>query len=959
MKRLILFALLSASAAFAAIRAVPAPVPPVIDGRLDDAVWTAAPAETAFQGYNTKTPRAASVRLAYTDTALVVGIEAAVPEAERQTAAAAATGVSVYNAESFEIMLDAVGDGDTYYHFVVNIANRRYFAWREQGGYVTSVQRDCDWQHAVSLRPDAWSAEIRIPYYTLQFSRAVVQAHKPWRINVVHNHYQTASKRLAVATLTGSAHAPSRFPAFDAPPAALLTPYCCRIAVGATESKSTGNDAEHRLGFTVQNDTARPLAAALDLAFRLPDGTRFVAGHQAAVAAPAGAGAAVAIPRIRFPAPGAYQAVATLRDRQTNAILARERFTHTVSFSPLRLTLLDPHYRNAIFATQKLNDVRYRIACSAGKLPDGCRLHTGIAQDGKTILETTLPVAPEQEVVFPVAKLPEGRLEIFAELRTPAAALPGAVRHPLRKLPYHPGEVWRGKDGVWRVDGKKTFILASWGSGKPSFVPEYSVVVHLRNETRSERKYINRSTIFGISKLRARLRKEGPVPEVLEQFRQVVRASKDHPGLFAHYLCDEPDCFGYTVSMLEPVTAAIADEDPYHPVLISTGSAGVVSYLACGELNGFHCYPFPKQGTSMNRFGRIVSLMDRAASVLARPDSPKQDILYLHQGFNYGDFGTSPMNRVPTYEEYRNQNYLALILGAKGLEHYNRTEEIYPELYLGLPQLVREEKLVGERAVIQEPADGLLKASPDALRFLARKGENGELWFIVCNVSEQPVEARLECDAFAKKRFTVLSEGRQLPLAAQVTERFTPFQVHIYTDARDLPALKSIEEIKAAIEAEYARRAKPGNLAWQRCEGERLVVTASSSAFAANRANQGLWHLTDGVTEGPLNPSTHGSGVIHYRDKTPGQLPDHVQYEFKAPVTIGRVVIYPIQNSLLDYEVQVRQGDAFVTVKKVAGADGPVQTVAFPPVKTQCLRLLVTANRGKNTMLYEMEVYEK
>ena len=84
-----------------------------------------------------------------------------------------------------------------------------------------------------------------------------------------------------------------------------------------------------------------------------------------------------------------------------------------------------------------------------------------------------------------------------------------------------------------------------------------------------------------------------------------------------------------------------------------------------------------------------------------------------------------------------------------------------------------------------------------------------------------------------------------------------------------------------------------------------------------------------------------------------------MQLEFKKPITAGKVVLYPVNNSLKDYEIQVKKDGAFVTVAAVKDAKGKCQTVSFEPVKTDCVRLLVTANNGPDTWLYEMEVYEK
>ncbi len=337
-----------------------------------------------------------------------------------------------------------------------------------------------------------------------------------------------------------------------------------------------------------------------------------------------------------------------------------------------------------------------------------------------------------------------------------------------------------------------------------------------------------------------------------------------------------------------------------------------------------------------------------------------QDVIYMHQGFNYGDFGADD-NRVPSFGELRNQNLMALILGAKGLFHYNRTEMQYPELYLGLPELVKELKMVGEQAIIHPDAPESVVSDHAALRTLAKLNDRGYYWILVCNASYKKADAKFKFLPCAGKELRVLSENRTVSVdgAGVIADSFSPWQVHVYTNQSDLPGLKTLAAINTEIEAAYAALKKTGNLAWQRFEGEVLNVKASSNKFSGTHADSTLWHLTDGFTEGEPAVSRHGYGILHYCDSTPDQFPDWVEYDFKQPQTIGRVVIYPVEDAVKDFQVQVWKNNAFVTVKEVKNFSGKMVGVTFSPVRTARLRLVVTAGRGSYTRIYEMEVYAK
>jgi hypothetical protein len=168
--------------------------------------------------------------------------------------------------------------------------------------------------------------------------------------------------------------------------------------------------------------------------------------------------------------------------------------------------------------------------------------------------------------------------------------------------------------------------------------------------------------------------------------------------------------------------------------------------------------------------------------------------------------------------------------------------------------------------------------------------------------------------------------------------------------------LKTVKAIENDIEEAYRKRAKPGNLVWQRIEGEKLEVNASSNANRDDRdplANQ-LWHVTDGVIQ---TSSPRGGG--EWRDKTPNQVPDWISLDFRKSMKVGRVVVYPAANSLADFEVQLKKGSDWKTVGQVKDFKGEKQEFVFESQSADAVRIFVTRNYGKNSSIAEIEVYEK
>jgi hypothetical protein len=201
----------------------------------------------------------------------------------------------------------------------------------------------------------------------------------------------------------------------------------------------------------------------------------------------------------------------------------------------------------------------------------------------------------------------------------------------------------------------------------------------------------------------------------------------------------------------------------------------------------------------------------------------------------------------------------------------------------------------------------------------------------------------------------VTSEDRTVGLkAGSFTDHFGPWECHIYTTA-PAPALKPVAQIVAEIAAANSARRKPGNLAYQEFEGDGVVVSASSSQSSKyRRTDTGLWHVVDGVIDTEDRYRT-----LTWQDDTPGQFPDWLEIKLPQAHSIGRVEVYPFGQSLSDYAVQVWSDGQWRDVAKMTGQSSNHLTHTFAPVTTDRIRLVVTATNGPNSMVAEVEVYEK
>jgi Domain of unknown function (DUF5916)/Carbohydrate family 9 binding domain-like len=165
------------------LTAVRASSPPVIDGRLDDRVWSQA---APLSGFLQRDPDEGEpaiddtfVRIAYDDDALYVGAHmvdrepaAIVRQLSRRDAAVDADALIVY--------LDPHHDHLTGAQFAVSAAGVQRDALIYNDSFLDSSW-DAVWESAVTIDADGWNVEMRIPLSQLRFPKA---ERYTWGINV-------------------------------------------------------------------------------------------------------------------------------------------------------------------------------------------------------------------------------------------------------------------------------------------------------------------------------------------------------------------------------------------------------------------------------------------------------------------------------------------------------------------------------------------------------------------------------------------------------------------------------------------------------------------------------------------------------------------------------------------------------------------------------------------------------
>lgn len=157
---------------------------PKIDGNLDDAAWAAAPVLTDFiqnfPTYGLPVSKKTEVKILYDNSAIYVGAYLYDEPALIRKQITARDGEGQSDVDYFSVFLDTYNDHQNGFQFLVTTANVQSDAKMGPGydgifGNYGDKTWDAVWDSKVSMKPDGWVVEMRIPYISLRFAKKDVQ----------------------------------------------------------------------------------------------------------------------------------------------------------------------------------------------------------------------------------------------------------------------------------------------------------------------------------------------------------------------------------------------------------------------------------------------------------------------------------------------------------------------------------------------------------------------------------------------------------------------------------------------------------------------------------------------------------------------------------------------------------------------------------------------------------------
>ncbi|MEN6304159.1 MAG: carbohydrate binding family 9 domain-containing protein, partial [Armatimonadia bacterium] len=349
-----------AIAAPTAVTALKAATAPVLDGKLDDAVWQQGEWYNNFTllGEGLK-PATAQTRfkVAFDQQNLYFAVELLEPQMDKLVARETKRDGRVHSDDVIELMVVPNSARLDYYHFCVNALGTLYDAELRQGGNVRTSEWDANWQAKIGKGPQSWTVEVAIPFVELGLTGA---SKGDWALNVARERQAGTQELSSFTEGRGGFHQPNLYATLKLP-GADLTRYMWTMRPPYEASFQMEGKQLSYLGKThLTNDTGKFRFIRIKPELYYPDG-----GHTSGKATTQGFDSGQAR-EISFSVPVRKDGNVALRfvisDRSNpDDILYIKQVPLSLSYTPLAIDITRPGYRDCIYATQKLDKIEFTV----------------------------------------------------------------------------------------------------------------------------------------------------------------------------------------------------------------------------------------------------------------------------------------------------------------------------------------------------------------------------------------------------------------------------------------------------------------------------------------------------------------------------------------------------------------------------------------------------------------------
>lgn len=767
--------------------------PPVIDGTPGEDEWrgaTVLPDFVAMDGSRALTQRTVC-RLAQTPYGLCLAFECYDHEVAGVRREVTERDGPVWTDDCVEVFLDPQGTRRDFLHFIVNAGGVQY---DERGA---DPAWDRYWTARTAVAPGLWTAEIMIPFASLDLTGACPPG-ATWSGNFYREYPGRGGVPQELSgwspTFAGFA-ATAHFGGLQGLRAPLARyPLAPEITVQAPAHWFPG---DNKVSATLSALGGKPVAVVLSCA---DIGAQPVAGQRVVVAPGRKTSLSVTVP-LQTDLPRALQLVA--RDAaEPERVLASSPVLRAVPTAVLELSLQSPLFRHTVQSHDPDKQLRLtgRVG-DTGAVTGRLRLRAALVPEGRLrpVWQEARPVAPRSEARFEtsLADLAPGRYEVQVDLQDEAQRLIARDRREVRVAGPAPVEVSFDAHRACLVNGKPIFPIGLYHVSEPALglvnarakelgLPQLSLQDMLTEVRDHGFNTIVRSWGMPGEEYMRQAEKLGlwVMPEIgapdAAALGPMVAFANRYRNLLMWYGLDEPG--GEKLQAALAAHERFAAADPHRPVSAACNNTGVFpdGVRAYDLLMMDPYFIFPQRNGSLETIAGWVKAGMRAGG-------GRVPIWVVPQAFAIDKVWAEP-----TAEELRCQAYLSIVHGATGLIWYAwYTTETWSQNPKGRNQWFLPDSPMWPHfktlnaeinglapAILQGEARGPVAGDNEAIH--SQRWElGGETTIIAVNPRAQEQSCRFT--GLPGKRLEVVSEGRQLPLqGGACSDRFAPLAVHVY-----------------------------------------------------------------------------------------------------------------------------------------------------------------------------------
>lgn len=926
----------------------------VLDGRLDDEVWSRAPVHTGF-GRPLHAPDARPIpeteqtffQVAVSDEALVFAVRMNEPEMNllKPYEVPGLFDAAMWLHDDVEIFLDPVGDRAEYYQFAIDPNGTRSDQYYIEHGN-TFKPYSAEWRVATAREAGAWTAEIVIPFAAL-WQRPSTQWAETWGFSIArtrppphsnwgHSLYSPVNSAgyhdsETFGTLGPLPPAPAGFTLFADLPVFRLVP----------EKEGFGFEAEFDL--SNRGDVAAEGTVSLEIPGSgspvLSAPYRLASGETSRIRLPGG----------RVPAIGDSPVLVRAADTGGRQRLAA-RFAARLEYEPIILRLTRPNYRDTIYSSAAPDTIRGFVRL--GELPEPERgAFVRVTLGSRSLPPRHVDVAATAlEIPFELsaAGIPDGEHRLSAQLLRPVPDAKIDARRPndilleasipLRRLgPGTDPEVRVDEAGRLLVDGIPLFARGWYGNF------EYRVSRAIQPDAYTPRTvnlmqgFVPGSTYCFVDLSRQidenLAQTDLPLDEETKiRLRALIAGTRSHRNVIGYYLSDEPECRGLSKHYLRRVYEFVRAEDPYRACLIISRSPA--EYIEACDIMCPHPYMSPSEKEDGTRWlGIPLPHLRTTLRTAASVRGASKVIWSMPQAFTYGGrFG-----RNPTFDESRWFALTSLANGAQGL---------VPFIYCGYTahlankvawDSIFEDTLLLEKAWLSPGSEMPITCDTPGVDVVGRTAPaQGQpiVFLVAANQEKGKITARFRSEALARAgvtRLMVLRENRVVEVRnGEFTDTFEPLGSRIYTTLEMLPPLCSLDELRAEVEAGQLKHRAEGNLMADPSRIWRVLPRPGGDPLEGD----GMLRADGTLTDGRLDTAGWMSQV-----RSPGPF----AVEFEKPVVFSRLRL--VSPTFKDATLEVQEGGGWRKLHEWRDQVSYNMEWSGGPVTTRVVRVTGTAQR--------------